>query len=167
MFARRVYELLGSNTITVSNFSRGVRMMFGDLVISSDSGNEIVGHLRAMDEEVEQKLRLAGLRKVMSEHTYGHRMAYVARKALGRIIEDDLPSIIVVASATSRETYDRVLESFRTQRYARKRLVVVSREAARDSPHGAAELESVTVLPPKSLPRDFLGMWPTRPHGSP
>lgn len=36
MFARRVFELLASNTIVVSNFSRGVRNFFGDLVISSD-----------------------------------------------------------------------------------------------------------------------------------
>src|SRR5690606_12295903 len=35
MFARRVYELLGSNTLTISNYSRGVRLMFGELVISS------------------------------------------------------------------------------------------------------------------------------------
>ena len=35
MFARRVFELLGSNTITISNFSRGVRLLFGDLVITT------------------------------------------------------------------------------------------------------------------------------------
>jgi spore maturation protein CgeB len=33
MFARRVYELLASNTITISNFSRGLRLLFGDLVL--------------------------------------------------------------------------------------------------------------------------------------
>jgi len=158
MFARRVYELLGSNTITVSNFSRGVRLLFGDLVISSDSGAEIVGRLKAMDEEAEQKLRLAGLRKVMHEHTYGHRMAYVARKALGRNVEDDIPTIMVVALAPSREEYDRVLDSYMTQRYPGKRLIVVSREGpASDLHSGDAVLDSVTVLPPEVAAETFLG----------
>jgi glycosyltransferase involved in cell wall biosynthesis/SAM-dependent methyltransferase len=158
MFARRVYELLGSNTITVSNFSRGVRLLFGDLVISSDSGNEIVGRLKDMDEESEQKLRLAGLRKVMREHTYGHRMAYVARKALGWKVEDDLPSIVVVALARSLEEYDRLIESFRTQRYASKRLVIVSREVPEgDSQYGETIRRSITVLPPELAAETYLG----------
>jgi len=83
MFARRVYELLGSNTITVSNFSRGVRLLFGDLVIASDSGKEIVNRLQSLSGDEGEKLRLAGLRKVMLEHTYQHRLAYAACKALG------------------------------------------------------------------------------------
>ena len=73
MFARRVFELLASNTITISNFSRGVRLLFGDLVVTSDSGHEIVRRLNkvADNEAQSRKLRLAALRKVMSEHTYG------------------------------------------------------------------------------------------------
>ena len=71
MFARRVFELLASNTITVSNFSRGVRLLFGDLVITTDSGSEMVRHLNkvANDDTHSRKLRLAALRKVMQEHT--------------------------------------------------------------------------------------------------
>src|SRR5690606_37444029 len=71
MFARRVYELLGSITLTISNYSRGVRLMFGELVISSDSGSEITRRLQQLDSGNRiDRLRLAGLRKVMSEHTY-------------------------------------------------------------------------------------------------
>ena len=45
MFARRVFELLASRTMVVSNYSQGVRLFFGDLVISSDSKSEIAEKL--------------------------------------------------------------------------------------------------------------------------
>jgi spore maturation protein CgeB/glycosyltransferase involved in cell wall biosynthesis len=126
MFARRVYELLGSNTITVSNFSRGVRLMFGDLVIASDSGREIVERLQQQDDETAQKLRLAGLRKVMQEHTYTHRLAYVARKALGWRLGDAMPDMLVVAKAQSLEACRRIISNFTRQAYAHKKLVLVT-----------------------------------------
>jgi spore maturation protein CgeB len=129
MFARRVYELLGSNTITVSNFSRGVRLMFGDLVISSDNGKEIVERLQRLDEEVSQKFRLAGLRKVMLEHTYEQRLAYVARKTLDWRLDDALPVMVVVALVASRGEYLQVVENYQAQQHARKRLLVVLKRA--------------------------------------
>ena len=63
MFARRVYELLASNTLTVSNFSRGVRLMFGDLVIVADSGSEIVRRLEELTED-EDKIQSAEISKI-------------------------------------------------------------------------------------------------------
>ena len=76
MFARRVYELLACNTITVSNFSRGLELLFGDLVISSDAGDEVAKRLQALtaDKETTGKLKLAALRKIMQENTYEHRL---------------------------------------------------------------------------------------------
>lgn len=128
MFARRVFELLGSNTVTVSNFSRGVRLMFGDLVIASDSGKEIVDRLQRMDEEAEQKLRLAALRKVMLEHTYRHRLGYIALKVFGRTMGDDLPTIVAVAMVGSEDEYRWVVESYHEQKYGNKRLLVVQKD---------------------------------------
>lgn len=78
MFARRVYELLASNTTVVSNYSRGLELMFGDIPVISDSGSAVVEELRSTGDGYEgRKRRLAGLRKVMSEHTYTHRLAYI------------------------------------------------------------------------------------------
>lgn len=124
MFARRVYELLGSNTITVSNFSRGVRLLFGDLIIASDSGQEIVSRLQGLSEEDSQKLRLAGLRKVMLEHTYKHRLAYAARKALAWRGSDALPPLVVAARVGSMAECRWLIDNFRRQTYAGKRLVL-------------------------------------------
>lgn len=102
MFARRVFELLSCNTITVSNFSRGVRLMFGDLVITTDDGTQMVQRLQQLagDAESSDKLRLAGLRKVLSQHTYTHRFAYVTSKAFSLPYSVKLPTVTVLAIAT-------------------------------------------------------------------
>lgn len=126
MFARRVYELLGSNTVTVSNFSRGVRTLFGDLVVSSDSGLEIIKRLQALEGENEQKLRLAGLRKVMLEHTYQHRWAYIAGRALGRKQSACGPEIMALALANSADDCRRIVDSFKQQTYDQRQLLLVS-----------------------------------------
>jgi spore maturation protein CgeB/glycosyltransferase involved in cell wall biosynthesis len=126
MFARRVYDLLGSNTITVSNFSRGVRTLFGDLVISSDSATEIVNRLKRLSLEDEQKLRLAGLRKVMLEHTYRHRLAYVLSKALGRSADIVLPPMLVVALAQTNNEYRYIIENFNRQSHSDKQLLLLA-----------------------------------------
>lgn len=127
MFARRVYELLASNTITVSNYSRGVRLMFGDLVVTSDDGMEVRRRLEALgaDDVNMRKLRLAALRKVMSEHTYQDRLAYVVAKVSAEEQPDLLPLILVTAYAKDQDQADRLIGSFERQEYKRKVMVLV------------------------------------------
>lgn len=127
MFARRVYELLASNTLTVSNFSRGLRLMFGDLIVVADSGSEIVRRLQELteDENKLDKLRLQALRKVMLEHTYAHRLAYIANKVLNRPILDNLPAILVIGLVNKKNEYDLLLTQFQRQSYRKKRLIIV------------------------------------------
>jgi FkbM family methyltransferase len=116
MFARRVFELLGSNTLVVSNYSRGVRLMFGDVVITSDSGAEIKRRLEVLEKENRtDRLRLAGLRKLMLEHTYGERIAYVLSKVTGREITQPLPSFKVLAAADTLEDVQRLVAHVQAQ----------------------------------------------------
>ncbi|MBB5014461.1 glycosyltransferase family protein [Rehaibacterium terrae] len=128
MFARRVFELLASNTITVSNYSRGIRLLFEDLVITTDSGAEAVRRLKELtaDETKSRKLRLAALRKVMAEHTYQDRLAYVASKALNKPgLDCLLPQVAVVCYANDQEKVQRLLRLYHNQEYSRKRLLMV------------------------------------------
>lgn len=127
MFARRVYELLCSNTITVSNFSRGIRLMFGDLVQVSDSGREIVERLQQIESTPEHadKFRLAGLRKVLSEHTYEDRLNYIVSKVIGRKVQSALPVFQVIAKVSNQEELDVTLANFNRQNYAQKKLLLV------------------------------------------
>lgn len=130
MFARRVYELLACNTITVSNFSRGVRALFGDLVQVSDNGSEIVRRLEtlASDELLEGKYRLAGLRKVLSEHTYSARFNYIMNKVNGTDNKQPLPSFTVITMVESREQFDSVLRLVSKQTLQPTRVVVIFKE---------------------------------------
>lgn len=128
MFARRVYDLLGSNTITVSNYSRGLRLMFGDLVLTSDCGIELLGRLRRLsaDKASEDKLRLAALRKVMGEHSYQDRLAYVVSKVRGEKMPELLPAVLVLGYAEDEAQGLTIKENFERQSYGRKALVLVA-----------------------------------------
>ena len=127
MFARRAFDLLASNTVTVSNFSRGLRMLLGDLVISSDDGTQLVERIKPLldDDSTYRRFRLAGLRKVMSEHTYQDRLRYVLEKVGGRPIDDALPRVIVVGHAVDAGHAAVVCAAFERQCYQRKELILV------------------------------------------
>ena len=127
MFARRVYELLGCNTVTVSNYSRGVRLMFGDLVITTDSGEEMVRRLQALagDEESSGKLRLAALRKVMLEHTYEQRLNYIVAKVSGSPVTSPLPDVAVLGYARTEEDAQAIIANFQRQTHGRSTLFLV------------------------------------------
>jgi FkbM family methyltransferase len=127
MFARRVFELLASNTITVSNFSRGIRLLFGDLVITTDSGDEMVRGLQRLagDELRGDKLRLAALRKVVHEHSYAQRLSYIVSKVRGQAEADGLPVIACVAAANNNTELNNLLQMFGAQTLPNSRMTVV------------------------------------------
>lgn len=145
MFARRVFELLACNTVVVSNYSRGVRNMFGELVICSDNKQQLTNQLARLceDDNYYQKFRLAGLRKVMSEHTYRHRLAYIAGLIFGAgsYIADE-PEVLVVAVANSEAEQVQLLASYKCQAYLNKRLLLLQRFSAAK----ALKLKTVTAV---------------------
>lgn len=140
MFARRVFELLASNTVTVSNYSRGLEVFFGDLVIATDNKERMKERIETFckTEADYRRYRLAGLRHVLSSHLYEDRLERIADKVLGRSVKQPLPEILVVCF----EDAERVREMFEKQTYERKRLFIA------DSPAELAELsfDFVTVF---------------------
>lgn len=154
MFARRAFDLLASNTVTVSNFSRGMRMLLGDLVVSSDDAHQLGDRVRPLveDERRYRKFRLAGLRKVMSEHTYQHRLRYVLEKVGGRKVPDDRARIVAVGRAASKAEAESILAAFRRQSWPRKELFLVLDGA--DPPGGV--LDDVTMVGPELRVEDLV-----------
>ncbi len=149
MFARRVFEILASNTIAVSNFSRGMHLFFGDLVLCSDSGSELVDRLREMTDLQRRQLKLAALRKVLTEHTYQRRLDYIAQKALNRKAESDDKKVLVLAYAASRDDAEWILAAFDRQSIDSKRLLLVfGKELSLDEPFssGNCTVERVTSI---------------------
>ena len=147
MFARRVFELLGSNTLTVSNFSRGVRLLFGDLVITTDNGPQMLRQLKILadDEAHSDKLRLAALRKVMQEHTYAHRLDYVISKVTGKAQEDRLPHLCMIAEANDGAQLEALIGHLQRQHYTNLTLhIVVSDDMTFNAPPQDPRLQMVT-----------------------
>lgn len=124
MFARRVFELLATRTLVVSNYSQGVRLFFGDLVVSTDAKTEISEKLEKYksDRGYGDQIKQEGLRKVMLEHTYENRFSYIAEKVLGRPQQDYLPLVHVLAIAKSQADIEMAIENFNRQDYSRKKL---------------------------------------------
>lgn len=124
MFARRIFELLASRTLVISNYSQGVRLFFGDLVVSTDAKSEVAEKLEkyASDPDYCEQIKQEGLRKVMLEHTYENRFSYICEKVLGRSQTDYLPFVHVLVIAKSQADIELAIENFNRQDYRRKKL---------------------------------------------
>lgn len=131
MFARRVFEMAASNTIVISNFSRGMRNFFGDLIISGDDGREIKRRLLPLmdDPSLYRKMRLLALRHVLDRHTYKHRLEYI-REKIWDISPAGKPKVAVIATPKSPEEAAICVENFRKQDYPAKTLWLIGDNAA-------------------------------------
>ena len=128
MFARRVFEMLASNTVTIGNYSRGVKNLFGDLTICTNDGETLKNNINAWckDEQSFRKYRLLGLRKVLSQHLYEDRLAYIVEKVFGKSLKRSLPMINVFCKATTEDEVVYALKCFDKQKYINKKLYLIT-----------------------------------------
>jgi spore maturation protein CgeB len=112
MFARRVFELMSSNTLVVSNYSKGVERMFGDVVVLGDRTPFRLGDMSEAEVNVR---RDAALHRVLAEHTYRHRFGDVLQ-AIGVTTKDSTPSLTLVAPVHSRDDAIAACRIFEKQR---------------------------------------------------
>ncbi|MGD7428480.1 CgeB family protein, partial [Ralstonia pseudosolanacearum] len=61
MFARRIFDLMSSNTLVISNYAKGIDEMFGDLVIFPDHGPE---RLSSLTKDEADRIRHKALHEV-------------------------------------------------------------------------------------------------------
>lgn len=127
MFARRVFEMLASNTITVGNFSRGVKNYFGDLTVCTNDTTTLNTYLQdyCTNPIIRDKYRLLGLRKVLSEHLYQDRLGYITEKVFGVNMKPKLPTVTVLAKASGKKQADRLKRLFQAQTLPGARLVLL------------------------------------------
>lgn len=125
MFARRVYESLASGTPVISNSSKGVSELFGDLVIMNDSAGSISDKLIALEDNSEKYNNLAksGVRRIMREHTYSHRIKEICA-LIGIDIALDQPEVTMIASASNFDDVEKAKSIFLAQTYTNKKLFV-------------------------------------------
>ena len=129
MFARRVFELMASNTVVVSNVARGMRLFFGDLVVAGDDSTALDAGLRQLwqDDFRYRKHRLMALRAALREHTYAHRLAYLLARLQGRHWVPNTPEVLVLAVADSAQAEQRIVANLARQHYPACRLLLLRR----------------------------------------
>jgi Uncharacterized protein conserved in bacteria len=128
MFARRVFEMMASNTVTIGNYSRGVKNLFGDLTICTNDGETLKQCIDkwCSNEENMRKYRLLALRRVLSEHLYEDRLSYIVEKVFAKTLKRELPEVTVLSFAKNAEEAERVLYAFENQSYENKEMLLVT-----------------------------------------
>jgi hypothetical protein len=175
MFARRVYELMACNTIVVSNYSRGMRSLFGDLAVATDQPPRMRERLQSMIDtpDATRRLRLLALRKVLQQHTYAQRMQHVAKCVLGESLQLPAPFILVVARVHDEQEVSAVIASYRRQHHLNRLLLLVithgtvlTEEFAGPDIDVIREIDAAKILPGKDFqdrhiarlhPEDYYG----------
>jgi spore maturation protein CgeB/glycosyltransferase involved in cell wall biosynthesis len=129
MFARRVFELLASNTVVVSNYARGLKNMLGDLVIATDDAQVLENNLEWVKNDTNyRRFRLLGLRKVLTEHTYYERLRYIVNKVFKRDYPYTEEGVFVVSKVHTLEQLKNVIISYNCQFYKHKKLLIIAAE---------------------------------------
>lgn len=130
--ARRVFELLACNTITVSNYSYGVRKGFGDLVITTDSPSVMIEKIKNYSsfEYGLDKFKLLGLRKIFSENTYRDRFSYICSKILGINLNGTTPSVALIARVSNKNQAKICENMVKNFNYNNKELFLISSHKA-------------------------------------
>lgn len=126
MFARRVFELMSSNTLVVSNYAKGVDEMFGELVVFADREPQRLGKLTTAQIDT---LRQQALETVLSEHTYAKRWRYMLQ-CIGYDVCADNSGITLVSRISNHQQAKAAISVFEEQfgREADNRLLLVVSE---------------------------------------
>ena len=124
MFARRVFESLASGTPVISNDSVGMKQLFGDIVITPGK-QSIADQLRSLENSSEAYNELArrGVRAVMRDHTYGHRIQTLCR-LLGMEVGVSLPQVTLAITVSSEADILRAKHLFEAQTAQNKHLLI-------------------------------------------
>lgn len=144
MFSRRVFELLASGTLVISNYSRGMRIFFGDLAISTDNPEELIKKFKKLEAEPDyrDKIRISSVRTILANHTIKNRIQRICKVVFGSDFSEDLPQVSVVSIARAHSDFKKIIINYERQKYPNKRLFIIS-----DLSHKVDGSHRVTVLP--------------------
>ena len=129
MFARRVFELMSSNTLVLSNYSKGMEKMFGNNVLFLDQSPDILKQLT--DQDID-KIRENNLKDVLSNHTYKKRFETILEK-IGITYNKEIEKVTLVIQASNKQQVNQEInlykKLFSNEKY---RLLVVLSEKVSD-----------------------------------
>ena len=115
MFARRVFELMASNTLVISNYSSGMKEMFGDSVVFADREPH---RLRELSDTDINRMRDEALHLVLAQHTYERRFESILDVMQIPYIAE-ATTVTLVHSVGSRE---QALAAIRSSQFAKQEI---------------------------------------------
>jgi spore maturation protein CgeB len=85
--ATRVFEAAGAGACLITDAWEGIEQFLepGREVLVARDGDEVAGHLEALDPERAAEIGRAACRRVLAEHTYAHRAAQVEAILEGKL----------------------------------------------------------------------------------
>ena len=119
MFARRVFELMSSNTLVLSNYSKGMELLFEDGVVFVDGSSP-------PDLSGEAEKREKYLYNVLTYHTYRHRFEQVL-KVIGFDCPEP-PTVSLYYTVTDADEAGKAADHFYRMDWLNKRGVLVADE---------------------------------------
>lgn len=133
MYARRVYEGLASGTPIISNYSLGMINQFGDLIGTSESEEELIAYLENLENNADQynKVKQLGIRRVLSEHTYEHRLIQIA-DTLGYEFTPNEKKVTFISFINNEKEISNIIEKYTGIHYSNKQLIIVINDDIRD-----------------------------------
>ncbi|GAB1659546.1 CgeB family protein [Mannheimia haemolytica] len=137
MFARRVFELMSSNTLVLSNCSKGMEKMFGNNVLFLDKDPS---RLKALTHQEIERIREDNLNNVLANHTYQKRFESILN-TIGIIYDKEQEKITLTIKILNKKQLQEEIrlfqQKFRDDKY---RLLAVLTDSISDL--DAAELYS-------------------------
>lgn len=125
MFARRVFELMASNTLVISNYSKGLDNNFGDLLCLLNGSEHDQEKLTLFSTSDYRKQRLKALRYVLLNHTYEDRFSFIL-ETIGYKISKSPMMVTIIVFVKSDEELEEVLFLFSNQTYQNKKMLIVN-----------------------------------------
>ncbi|WP_302290340.1 glycosyltransferase [Methanosphaera stadtmanae] len=121
MFARRVYELMSSNTFILSNYSKGIYELFKDNVIYLDR----IDSLDLSEEEI-SKICEENLYDVLQNHTYSNRFKYILN-CIGFKYKESIEEVNIIYKAENDDEIDEIIADFNSIDYYYKNCFILSK----------------------------------------
>lgn len=125
MFARRVYESLGSGIPVISNYSQGVNTLFGGICCASDCPTNLKDYINALKDEVfYAQIRQKGINQAMIYHTFRHRISFICQKINIKTTELPMKVRMNFRLENSREI-NRAISLYSSQEYSNKECRII------------------------------------------
>ncbi len=146
MFARRIFELMSSNTFVISNFSKGIYDIFKNNVIYLDKLDKLDFNNLDIDNIIEDNLY-----NVLENHNYTKRFQYIL-DSINFDYQKEYANVTIFYNLTKSTKIEDIKKHFSSIQYPFKNLIVViDNERGNRNIYNKLEKEDILFILKKDL----------------